>query len=214
MHVPDANAVEDPEVVLRLLRTAAIGHLVSSGGSSGFEATPVPFLVDDAMTTVRAHLARANPHWRELAGFSAILLVPINDAYVSPSWYPSKADDPRVVPTANYEVVHVHGSVRVHDDPDFVRSVVTDLTTFHEAKRVAMTPTRPRWSVDDAPADFIERQLRAIVGIELTIGRVVAKRKLSQNRSERDQAGVIAGLRSGTERRDLDVADAMSTDET
>jgi transcriptional regulator len=214
VHVPNANAVDDPEVVLRLLRGAAIGHLVSTDGRSGFEATPVPFLVDDDMTTVRAHLARANPHWRELAEAPALLLVPVTDAYVSPSWYPSKADDPRVVPTANYEVVHVHGSVQVHDDPAFVRSVVTDLTTFHEAKRVAVNPAPPPWSVDDAPADFIERQLRAIVGIELRIDRVVAKRKLSQNREERDQAGVIAGLRSGTERRDLDVADAMSADAT
>jgi len=206
--VPRVNAVEDPEVV-RLLRTAAIGHLVSGDGSAGFEATPIPFLVDDEVTTVRAHLARANPHWRQLAETAAVLIVPVTDAYVSPSWYPSKTDDPRVVPTANYEVVHLHGSVRVRDEPDFVRSVVTDLTTFHETKRVAGMPSPPPWSVDDAPADFIERQLQAIVGIELTIGRVVAKRKMSQNRSQRDQDGVAEGLRRTPERRHHDVADAM-----
>ena len=135
--MPKANPVEEPEEILRLLRAAAIGHLVSSDGAAGFAATPIPFLVDDGVTTVRAHLARANPHRRHLAEAPAMLIVSISDAYVSPSWYPSKADDPRVVPTANYEVAHLHGSIGVHDDPTFVRSVVTDLTEFHEARVVS-----------------------------------------------------------------------------
>ncbi len=137
------------------------------------------------------------------------MIVPVADAYVSPSWYPSKRDDPRVVPTWNYEVVHLHGTVHNRDEPQFLELVVRDLTDLHEATRTASSPTPPVWSVDDAPSEFIERQLRAIVGLEMTIERIEAKHKLSQNRSESDQAGLRAGLRDGHDRRHSDVADAM-----
>jgi len=161
------------------------------------------------MTAMRAHFARANPHWRRLDGAGALMIVPVVDAYLSPSWYPSKHEDPRVVPTWNYEVVHLHATVHVRDDPAFVESVVRALTDLHETSRVRDAPTPAVWSVDDAPAEFIARQLRAIVGVELTIDRVEAKRKLSQNRSEEDRAGVVAGLRSSGGPRRVAVADAM-----
>ncbi|HSL74874.1 MAG TPA: FMN-binding negative transcriptional regulator [Ilumatobacteraceae bacterium] len=211
MHVPPVNAVDDPEVVLGMVRSAGFGHLVTSDGAAGPEATALPFLIDDDMTVVRAHLARANPHWRRLDGRQALLIVAISDAYVSPSWYPSKAEDPRVVPTSNYEVVHLHGTVRIHEGSAALRSLVADLTAINETQR-ASTSLLPTWSIDDAPADFIDRQLRAIVGVELLVDRVVAKRKLSQNRSTDDRAGVIDGLRESPERRHHDVADAMATD--
>ena len=209
MYVPSTNAVDDPTVVLGLLRSAGVGHLVSGDSAGALESTVLPFVVDDEMTAMRAHFARANPHWRRLDGAGALMIVPVVDAYVSPSWYPSKHEDPRVVPTWNYEVVHLHATVHVRDDPAFVEAVVRALTDLHETHRVQDAPTPAVWSVDDAPAAFFARQLRAIVGVELTIDRVEAKRKLSQNRSEQDQAGVVYGLRSsGDPRRDA-VADAM-----
>jgi len=210
VYVPEVNVVDDPGVVLGLLRAAGVGHLVSIG-DAGFESTVLPFLVDDTLTCGRAHVARANPQWRDLDAHPALLIVPVTDAYVSPSWYPSKADDPRVVPTWNYEVVHVHATVRVHDDPGFVRQVVADLTELNEASRVAASPTPPAWSIDDAPSDFIDRQLRAIVGLELSIDSVVAKRKLSQNRTDADREGVITGLRNTPMHRNETISDAMTT---
>lgn len=175
MFIPKANAVDDPLVILDLLRSTGVGHLVSVG-EDGFESTVLPFLVDDELTCVRAHVARANPQWRLLDAQSVLLIVPVTDAYVSPSWYPSKADQPRVVPTWNYEVVHVHATVGVRDDPDFIRQVVSELTDRNEALRTDVTGAPPAWSIEDAPADFIDRQLSAIVGIELAVDRVVAKR--------------------------------------
>jgi transcriptional regulator len=194
VYVPPANTVDDPDEVVRLLRSTGAGHLVSSAGDGSLDATLVPFVVDDAMSAIRLHLARANPHWRSLDGSAALLIVPVTDGYVSPSWYPSKADDPRVVPTWNYEVVHVHARARVHDEAAFVEGVVRDLTDVHEQARVGRDDRAPAWSVDDAPDDFVARQLRAIVGVELLIERIEAKRKLGQNRSTADRLGVADGL--------------------
>jgi len=208
VYVPSLNAVDDPTVIVGLLRTAGVGHLVSTTDSQ-LDATMLPLLVDDEMTSLRAHIARANPHWRTLDDASALMIVPVTDAYVSPSWYPSKADDPRVVPTWNYEVVHVHGTVTLRHDAEFVVRVVRDLTDLHEIDRTRSQQNPPAWSVDDAPTEFIERQLRAIVGIEIAIDRVDAKRKLSQNRSATDRTGVIAGLRGADRQRGAAVADAM-----
>jgi transcriptional regulator len=209
MYVPAANAADDPVTILRLLRSAAVGHLISTDAEGHLDATLLPFLVDDDLTTLHAHFARANPQWRALDGMQALMIVPVTDAYVSPSWYPSKADDPRVVPTWNYEVVHVHGVVRVHDDAGFVEGVVRRLTDLHESERSVETLSPPRWSVDDAPADFTARRLRAIVGVELVVTDIQAKRKLSQNRSDADRAGVIDGLRLRRSVGDHDIADAM-----
>lgn len=217
MYVPVANAVEDPAVVLGLLRSAGAGHLVNVDSTGTLESTLLPFVVDDDLVTVRAHIARANPHWRALDGTSGLMIVPVGDAYVSPSWYESKRDDPRVVPTWNYELVHVHGTVHVRDDVTFVESLVRSLTAHHEARRIndrvgTTASVPPRWSVDDAPPDFIARQLRAIVGVELTVTSVVAKRKLSQNRSDADRSGVIEGLSDSSRTGSHAVAEAMRAD--
>ena len=147
----------------------------------------------DAGLRVRAHVARANPIWRA-APCPAMLIVSPDDAYVSPGFYPSKRRDPKVVPTWNYELVHVHGTLQARPDPAWLEALVRELTVRNEA-----TMAEP-WAVDDAPADFIERMLRAIVGIELEVTRVEAKRKLSQNRSAEDVAGVVAGLAGGDDR--------------
>jgi transcriptional regulator len=212
MYVPGPNAVEDQATILALLRSRGIGHLVTSDATGSLDATVLPFLVDDEMTSMRAHLARANQHWRTLHGSGALMIVPVTDAYVSPSWYPTKATDPRVVPTWNYEVVHVHGSVRVDDDPQFIERVVRDLTDRHEARRVDTNSAPPAWSVDDAPSEYIDRQLRAVVGIELTITAIEAKRKLSQNRSDADRRGVADGLGRSATPGDRSVAASMDLD--
>jgi transcriptional regulator len=136
------------------------------------------------------HLALANPQWRTIApGTDALAIVHGPQAYISPSWYPSRARHGRVVPTWNYVTVHFTGVLTVHRDPGWLRDVVTRLTERHEASR-----PHP-WSVSDAPADYIEGQLRGIVGVELAIGTVEAKYKLSQNRGADDRAATAAALR-------------------
>ena len=151
---------------------------------------------------MRAHVARANPIWRA-APCPALLIVSPDDAYVSPGFYPSKAAEPRVVPTWNYELVHIHGTLHARPDPVWLEALVRELTVRNEA--TMPTP----WSVDDAPADFIERMLRAIVGVELEVTHVEAKRKLSQNRNAEDVAGVRAAL-AGRDDRSAAVARAMA----
>ncbi|MGH1503825.1 MAG: FMN-binding negative transcriptional regulator [Acidimicrobiales bacterium] len=195
MYVPPAFAVPSSTEALDALRRVAFGHLVTidPGGSGAPTSTPLPFVVDDDLSELRAHIARGNPHWRQLGGLSALMIVTGPDAYVSPRWYPSKAEHGKVVPTWNYEVVHVHGTVEVIEDADWLRSMVSDLTDHHEARIDDPADSRV-WEVTDAPTSFIDAQLRAIVGVRLEITSVVAKRKLSQNRPPADRAGVRAGL--------------------
>lgn len=165
---------------------------------SGLVASALPLLFDPtagAHGVLLGHLARANDHWRRLdTSAEALALFRGPDSYVSPSWYPSKADHGRAVPTWNYVSVQVHGRLAVHHDPGWTLDLVTRLTERHEAGRP------DPWSVDDAPADFVSAQLRAIVGIELHISRIDAKWKLSQNRSAADIDGVVAGLGADDDR--------------
>ncbi len=188
MYVPSAFAPTDEAVAALLLRHRA-ADLVTAG-PDGLTATMLPFLYDAQRRTLRGHLARNNDHWRTADGAAALVIVRGPDAYISPSWYASKAEHGRVVPTWNYVTAHVHGVVRVHDDPAWVADLVRELTDRHEYGR----PTS--WSVDDAPPKFVAGQLRAIVGVELAIERIEAKFKLSQNRPAADVDGVIAGLRA------------------
>ncbi len=175
----------------------------------GLAATALPFLIDDELTLLRAHFARGNPHWRTIDGADGMMIVPSADAYVSPRWYPSKADDGKVVPTWNYELVHLHGTIEIHDDAAWKRQVVEDLTVHNERRASAAGPGEA-WAVDDAPAAFIEQQLKAIVGVELHIARIDAKRKLSQNKSESDRAGAADGLARSASPRDREVASMMN----
>jgi transcriptional regulator len=210
---PAANTVHDLAAAIAMIRDHGFGHLVVAG-PDGLDAVPLPVLVDDPDATpgdvapdgrglrVRAHVAKANPIWRA-APCEALLIVSPVDAYISPAWYPSKAEDARVVPTWNYEVVHVHATMRARTDPAWLSSLVRELTVRHESALPAP------WSVDDAPADFVERMLRGIVGIELEVTSVEAKRKLSQNRSTADVAGVVAGLATRGD-RSVAVAAAMA----
>ncbi len=176
--------------VVPMLRFARFGHLVTAGEQ--IRSTPLPFVVDDDVQTVRAHFARANDHWHHIDGAEALMIVPGLDGYISPQWYPSKPEHGKVVPTWNYELVHLHGTVTVHDDPAWVRGVVTELTELNEPD----VPGGQPWAVTDAPADFIDKQLRAIVGVQLTVTRIEAKSKLSQNKSAADRSGAAVGLGS------------------
>ena len=173
-------------------------------GPQGFESSPLPILADvrDGTVHVRGHLARPNPLWR-LAPCEALVIVALSDAYISPSWYPSKAVNGKVVPTWNYEVVHAHGQLVAHDDVEWLERLVRDLTERHE--RVNAAP----WAVDDAPADYLAAMLRGIVGVEIAVERLEGKRKLSQNRSDEDQRGAVAGLDATGAPRSAAVADAM-----
>jgi transcriptional regulator len=154
---------------------------------------------------VLGHVALANDQWRTAApGAQALVAVVGPQAYISPSWYESKARHGRVVPTWNYEAVYLTGPVTFHQDPEWLRALVTRLTRRHEDGR-----DHP-WAVTDAPPDYINGQLRAIVGVEVTVAKVEAKRKLSQNRSAADQAGTIAGLRAEPGPGPAAIADLMA----
>ncbi len=194
MYRPRHFAADDAWTI-ETARQLGFGHLVA-GGSTGLESVPLPFLVSPNGTRIRAHVARANPWWRA-APCPALLVVPGPDAYVSPSVYPSKRADPSVVPTWNYEVVHVHGTVAAITDAAWLESLVRDLTDHHEGEH-AGAGRGERWSVDDAPGDYIEKLLGAIVGVELTVERWEGKRKLSQNRSSDDATAVADDLATGT----------------
>jgi transcriptional regulator len=207
VYIPPQHAPSDDDVK-QLLTGARAGDLVTVG-DDGLTASMIPFLYDPTRAergVLLGHLARPNRQWQNADGLEGLVLVHGPDGYISPAWYPAKRQHGRVVPTWNYVLIAVHGTLRVHDDPEWTRDVVERLTQTHESGRV--TP----WAVSDAPEPYIAGQLRAIVGVEVVIDRIEAKWKLSQNRSAADVAGVIAGLQGGT---DLDraLAGAMATPE-
>ena len=201
MYIP-AHFAADEATVGELLRNHGAADLVTLT-AEGLAATLLPFVyLPEAGKhgALHGHVARNNTQWKLPAVGEALVIVRGPDAYISPSWYASKAEHGRVVPTWNYLTAHVYGRLVVHDDPDWTEDLVRRLTAKHEGGRV-----HP-WSVDDAPRAFIEGQLRAIVGIELLISRIEAKAKLSQNRPPADVDGVISGL---LERGDTRSADAV-----
>lgn len=203
VYTPPHFAEGDEAVIRGLVRSTGFGHLVCQT-NDGLASSPIPFVVDDEIRSVRAHVARANPIWR-VGESPALLIVAVADAYISPGWYPSKAEHGKVVPTWNYQVIHLHGRLTVHDDSGWVGEQIKDLTDHNEAE----LPTP--WAVADAPDDFIAKQQRAIVGLELVVDRVEAKRKLSQNRAPADYDGVIAGLSTQTSTGGP-ISDAMTHD--
>jgi len=201
MYLPRHFSEDDAGAAVAMARAAGFGHLVVAGPDA-LMSTPMPFVISGDGAQVRAHLARPNSIWN-LAPCDALLVVPVSDAYVSPGWYPSKAEHGKVVPTWNYEVVHLHGRLIAHDDTEWTATMVRDLTDLNEA-----TLPMP-WSVDDAPADYIDQLMGGIVGIELEVVRIDAKRKLSQNKSDADVAGAIAGLAGSPLPRSRAVRQAM-----
>jgi transcriptional regulator len=170
-----------------LLRSITVGHLVTAT-EQGPMATLLPWIVDEENNTLVGHVARPNPQWQTPWQGQALVIAEGPTGYVSPSWYATKAESGRVVPTWNYVMVQVRGEFVVHDDRAWVEAAVRRLTDQHEQTRLEP------WSVDDAPADYIDGQLRGIVGVEVRIDRVEAKVKMSQNKSAADVSGVLAGF--------------------
>ena len=183
--------IETDETVLRaLIEAHPLGLLISAAGDDVL-ANPVPFLVSvrDGITTLRAHLSKANPQWRHIQDGARVLAVFQGaDSYITPSWYASKAEHGKVVPTWNYAMVQARGTASVHEGPEWLGPQVSELTDRHESDRPAA------WKVDDAPEAFVEAQLRGIVGIEIAVAQLTGKWKVSQNRPEADRRGVHAGL--------------------
>ena len=203
MYVPRHFAMDDADVRELLVHSGA-GDLVTAT-TEGLLATMLPFVYDPGHGNHGAllgHVARNNEHWRLPPVGEAMVILRGPDAYISPNWYPSKAEHGRVVPTWNYVTAHVYGELVLHDDVEWVGALVRRLTEKHEADQALP------WTVEDAPPAFVAGQLRAIVGVELRISRIEAKAKLSQNRPAADIDGVVAATRS----RD-DVAMSRAVDE-
>jgi transcriptional regulator len=189
MYLPRFN-VMDADEVRPLVAAVGSAELITVGDDGFPQATRLPVLWDEDQLLF--HMAIANPHWRAIQdGSPALAVVTGPEAYVSPSWYPAKAEHGRVVPTWNYSAVQFTGLATVRRSAEWLEEAVNRLTEHHEGLR------EEPWQVTDAPASYISQQLRAIVGIELSITAVEAKAKRSQNRSVEDRAGVVAGLLAG-----------------
>lgn len=184
MYTPPAFAESRPEELLAIMRAASLPILVSPT-ASGLIATHLPLHVVSPDRIV-GHVAKANTHWRDiLPGSESLAIFAATDGYVSPSWYPSKAETGKVVPTWNYQAVHATGTLEIIEDPAALLAIVTTLTEYHEAGRA-----KP-WAVSDAPVDYIAAQLKGIVGMVLHVTSLEGKAKLSQNKSMADRTGVI-----------------------
>jgi len=188
MYNPGHFRESDPTVLRDAVRSLGAGELITSGGD-GPEATVIPLLISDEADRITGHLARANRQWERADPTLPVLLTWRGpNAYVSPSYYPSTREHGKVVPTWNYITVQARGTLVLHHDPEWKRHHVASLTAHHEAAFPAP------WSIDDAPADFIDSLLRSIVGIEVVVTSLEGKWKLSQNRPAPDIAGVMVGL--------------------
>ncbi|WEG09309.1 FMN-binding negative transcriptional regulator [Microbacterium horticulturae] len=187
MYVPHFNRIDDLGAAREFVAAASVATLVTTGPDGVPDATLLPIMWHG--DRVIAHFARANEHWKRIAdGAPGLFIVYGPDAYVTPSWYAAKAEHGKVVPTWNYSAVQLRGPVSVHDDVEWLRDAVTALTDTHE------TPRDDPWAVTDAPEKYVDGQLRAIVGVEMTVQKVDAKAKWSQNRSDADREGVVTGF--------------------
>jgi transcriptional regulator len=206
MYVPPSNAEHRPEVMLDYMEAHPLAALVTVS-DEGLIATHLPLLVDrtrGALGTLAGHVARANPQQRQAReGDEALVIFSGSDAYVTPAFYASKARDGKVVPTWNYVAVHAYGVLRYVSDPAALRRHLEALTSRHEVSR------EQPWSVNDAPESYIERQMGAIVGVEIEITRLEGKWKMSQSRSAEDIDGVIEGLAASDDPRERAVAEVV-----
>ena len=221
MYIPRHFGLEDRPQISEFVAAAGAAHLVTFDGAE-LTATLLPVIWDQDDSTSHAdgnsngngdgpgygrllgHIALANRQWETAQpGVPGLAIVPGPQAYISPNWYASKREHGRVVPTWNYVTVHFTGPVTFHRDPEWLRGLVTRLTTKYEGQR------EQPWHVTDAPPAFIDGQLRGIVGVEMTVTRVEAKAKLSQNRGAADRAGAIEGLRGEDDPGSAEIADLM-----
>jgi transcriptional regulator len=207
MYNPPLFREEDRSALHAMIRETGLAILVSNGEDGLPAISYLPLLLDEtdgANGSLLGHLARANPHWKTLAETGkATAIFKGADAYISPAWYPTKQVHHKHVPTWNYEVVHAVCRVATFNDPTQLRDVVARLTSRHEAGRAEP------WTLHQAPADFIEAQLKAIVGVKLWIEELHGKRKLSQNRAPEDRQGVRDALAASSDPGDQGVSRAM-----
>jgi transcriptional regulator len=210
MYTPPAFRLEDQAEIHAAIAESRLATLVTPT-AQGLQATPLPLYLEPAEGphgTLYGHVARANPHWSTPAAGDSLALFPGPHAYVTPAWYPAKAEHGKVVPTWNYQAIHAHGPAEFFDDPARLLEIVTRLTSLHEAARPAgATP----WAVSDAPADYIQSMLRGIVGLRLPIIRLDAKRKMSQNRAPAERQAVAAGLAASPRPSDREAAALVPT---
>jgi transcriptional regulator len=212
MYMPAHFDESRPEEVVRLLRGYPLGALVITG-PDGLDANHLPFEYEPepgGLGCLRAHIARANPLWQQASdGDQVLVIFQGSQGYLSPNWYPSKHETHRQVPTWNYQVVHVHGELLFHDDERYVRGVVARLTREHEQRTGEPRP----WRMTDSDADYIDGMLKAIVGIEIRISRIVAKSKLSQNKELRDRRGAVDALQNHNEQLAKAMRDTFPSDD-
>lgn len=202
MYTPPAFRLDEVSAIHHAMRAARSATLVTAT-AEGLVGTPLPMILDETegpKGTLYAHVARANPQWKLAPTGEAMAIFVGPQAYISPSWYATKHETHKVVPTWNYVAVHAYGSVEFFDDAHRLLKIVTRLTELHEQSQAN------RWAVSDAPPDFIKAQLKGIVGLRIPITRLDGKLKMSQNRSVVDRAGVVDALSSSTRHEDRDVA--------
>ena len=188
MYIPRHFSIEDP-AAQQFLENLNSGHLVTNT-AQGILSTMIPVTFDKADRSVIGHVARGNSQWSEKTNQEALFISAPVDSYISPSWYASKQEHGKVVPTWDYMLAHVYGDLIIHDDVDWLRIAVSNLTDSFEAGRA-----KP-WKLDDAPEDYVAGQLRAIVGVEIKVARLEVSFKMSQNKTKADLDGVIDGLRA------------------
>jgi transcriptional regulator len=202
MYTPPAFKEQDPRILAEIMRGARLSTLVTAT-AEGLVATPLPMLFnpeEGEFGALYGHVAKANTQWKLLTLAEALVIFQGPDAYVTPSWYESKKEHGKVVPTWNYAAVHAYGPVEFFEDADRLLDVVTRLTDLFER------PRPDAWAVTDAPEQFIEGQLRGIVGVRIPVSRLEGKRKMSQNRPEADRIGVAQGLANSDRPLDRQVA--------
>ena len=202
MYLPPHFKLDELGAIHAAMRASRLATLVTAT-ADGLVGTPLPMILAERegdYGTLYGHVARPNPQWKLPPVGEAMAIFTGPDAYVTPSWYVTKVEHGKVVPTWNYVAVHAYGEVEFFEDADRLLDVVTRLTTLHESSRAEA------WQVSDAPDDFIRAQLRGIVGLRMPITRIDAKRKMSQNRKVEDRAGVIAGLAASDNPVDREVA--------
>lgn len=206
MYTPKAFVVEDLAILHAAMKQSELVTLVTIT-TRGLVATHLPLMLDEKKGeygSLTGHISRANAQWRETDPEAEALIIFLGlDTYVSPSWYPAKQETGRVVPTWNYAAIHAYGRLTFFDDPERLRTLVTELTKKHEASFPAP------WQPTDAPAAYIDSQLKAIVGFEFRILRLEGKQKFNQNRSVEDRMGVIEGLRALGDEHKTQVAELM-----
>ena len=203
MYLPKLFKEEHVEVMHELIRQHSLATLVTAA-PDGLTANHLPMLIDPDPApygTLRFHVARANPVWREFeAKTDALAIFAGPQGYITPSWYATKRETGKVVPTWNYVVVHAYGPLVIHDDSEWLRAFLTRLTGKNES------PRAQPWLVTDAPADYVDARLKEIVGIEMPVRRLEGKWKMSQNRVPRDRAGVVEGLRAAADEQSAAMA--------